>query len=331
MSSLTRVAASRSTPYLPSYQLSRKRSTSPPPQVVLPSKSVTSLVATAQSSEFYYDSKSNRIETHLALSLPAKASPNQWPIGESLRTALATLRFELHAKLCVSAAAGPVEISLQPLEVQLSPVSQEQRSVVVGKVARKRAARSKSAAGSRKVSPTPSTSGSSKGDPETPPPVPTPPSSVELSSPESAAYTFTRHTGPTADDVHQSRGRSSSKRRTHLVDMPQSSRKSMQPSVVGQAVAFTSDDVAFGAALSGSLKRMPSHAVRDWEAELERITSSSKLKTDAMRGKSATDHGHGDNSRASRALRMRRCTIATQPPPVGTFQTSYPPKVSVAQ
>jgi hypothetical protein len=141
----------RSSSHLPSS--SKKRSDSPPGNIVLPSKSITSPIVSGQTSDFESSSPTESTCT-VNLSLPAKPPPSQWPIGESLKTDLAEIRFELRIKVNAMAPTGPVDVALEPLEIRLTPISQEQRSKATAKITKKKEkARAKSAPGSRRSSP----------------------------------------------------------------------------------------------------------------------------------------------------------------------------------
>ena len=97
-SSMSLASASRSSPNLSTQTLFRKRSASPPLNVVLPSKSISTSVVSGQSSDFYQH-KPGRFDATVTLSLPARPAPSQWPIGESLKTDLASIRFDLLVKV----------------------------------------------------------------------------------------------------------------------------------------------------------------------------------------------------------------------------------------
>ncbi|CAG7846807.1 SubName: Full=Uncharacterized protein {ECO:0000313/EMBL:CCA72406.1} [Serendipita indica DSM 11827] len=303
-SSTSLLSGSRSSPNLSSQTLSRKRSTSPPCSVVLPSKSISSPIVSAQSSDFYQN-EPGRLDATVSLALPARPAPSQWPIGESLKTDLASIRFDLLIKLNISSSSGPTELSLQPLEINLSPISQEQRLVATTKIAKKRAARAKSAASSRRASPAPSTSGSSKAEPDTPPPIPKAPSVEGFSFFNQTTAAASSRPKRQAEDSLP-RGRASSKRRAAPAEDSSHALRSPQSRDLAAPVAtpFILPDVA-----SPSLRRAPSTAIRAWEEELERIAVSSKRKTENMWGESATDSGHAVRARSTRPPRPRRSTV----------------------
>lgn len=94
----TSMITSRSSTYT---QLSRKRSASPPSNVLLPCKSISGSIASAHSSEFH-SAGPEQFSGVARLSLPAKPPPSQWPVGESLKTDLAHIRFELRVKVRAS-------------------------------------------------------------------------------------------------------------------------------------------------------------------------------------------------------------------------------------
>lgn len=93
--SLASMMTNRSSTYT---QLPRKRSVSPPSSLVLPSKSISGAIASAQTSEFQSNAQ-DELTGVARLSLPAKPPPSQWPVGESLKTDLANIRFELKVKV----------------------------------------------------------------------------------------------------------------------------------------------------------------------------------------------------------------------------------------
>lgn len=80
-------------------KLSRKRSASPPVSTVLPAKSVSTTIISGETAEFQPGNNWD-LTAVVNLPLPAKPPPSQWPIGESLRTDLAVVRFFLRIKVC---------------------------------------------------------------------------------------------------------------------------------------------------------------------------------------------------------------------------------------
>ena len=351
------------------HQLSRKRSISPPSNFTLPSKTISSTIASAHSSEFHCHAP-DQFKCVVPLSLPAKPPPSQWPVGESLKTALAQLRFELRVKVkslpscpclvdilqqvTLASSSGPVEVTLEPTEIRLAPLSQEQRSTAREKIAKKKASRSKSAPSSRRASPSPSTSGSSKAGPETPP-LPTPGPSPLLET-----GTFGERFPPMATtsqdhDRAMRKPRPMSKHRsqaTLTLSIPptrQRSASNVYPSAIKSSGGSSSANSSAGSSSAStstatitsftkslgvttpttSLKRMPSQAVRAWEEELERISMRSKRQSDDMLGAGGGGGGGSASdversTRSIRGTRTRRGTVnglmsAPLPPPPSAY------------
>ncbi|KIM31021.1 hypothetical protein M408DRAFT_274309 [Serendipita vermifera MAFF 305830] len=337
--------------------LSRKRSASPPSNLVLSSKTITGTIATAHSSEFHSNAP-HQYSGVVRLALPAKPPPSQWPVGESLKTDLAHIRFELRVKITVSSPSGPVDVALEPMEIRLAPLSQEQRSVAFEKIARKKKAySSKSAPSSRRTSPSPSTSGSSKAGPDTPPPIPTPgPSPFDfegrfpLSAP--AATTTTTVTGGLGgvDDSdhmmsasasgsgwkHRSAGKRRAQSAALSLTIPSTRQRSGSSALKSSGAASASASSASTSSASTitiiptkshgvttattNLKRMPSQAVRAWEEELEQISTRSKRRSDEMiSGGAGSTSDVEKSTRSIRGTRTRRGTVNTMSPPPSAY------------
>jgi hypothetical protein len=69
-----------------------------PATTVLPSRSISTVIVNGNASDFT-TSNLNHVAASLNLALPAKPAPSQWPIGESLKTNLASIRFFLCIKV----------------------------------------------------------------------------------------------------------------------------------------------------------------------------------------------------------------------------------------
>lgn len=87
----------------------RKRPRSPAAQQqLLPAKSIVTVLSEAETSTFsppganMGSATPSTIEARLDLSLPPRPPPSQWPIGETIKTELATLRFYLRVKVRTS-------------------------------------------------------------------------------------------------------------------------------------------------------------------------------------------------------------------------------------
>lgn len=99
MASISGIFANLSSSNSQSNMLTRKRSASPTSEsVLLPAKSMTSSLVSAQTTEFKPD-ETGGITASVNLPLPARPSLSHWPIGESLKTDLAKIYFVLRIKV----------------------------------------------------------------------------------------------------------------------------------------------------------------------------------------------------------------------------------------
>lgn len=242
------------------------------------------------------------------------------------------------------------------MEIRLAPLSQEQRSVAYEKIAKKKAAHSKSAPSSRRTSPSPSTSGSSKAGPDTPPPIPTPgPSPLDMSTFDArfsgASAEDSDRTVSTAGWKHRSAGKRRAQSAALSLSIPSTRQRSgssalkSSSSSNGPASSLSSSSGSGSAStLTGSkshgitsttsnLKRMPTHDIRAWEEELEMISTRSKRRSDEMlSGGSGSTSDVEKSMRSIRGTRTRRGTVTAMPPPPSAyaFARRHPPAVAIS-
>ena len=160
---------------LTGFGVGRKRSAGAPPPAVLPAKSLPSTIATAEStlggSVRRSSSGSSRAELTIDLAVPPRPPPSQWPLGETMRTDLASIAFYVRVKVAVvaqsrsksrsrsphratpssSSSAAPTvyEYELPEREVQVVYVTEEERASTLARIAERR---SRSGANSRRAS-----------------------------------------------------------------------------------------------------------------------------------------------------------------------------------
>lgn len=165
-------SSSLSSATLTGFTLGRKRSASP--AAVLPAKSLSSPIASAESTLGGTTGGSgSSAALTINLAVPPRPAPSQWPLGETTRTDLASIAFYVRVKVGVavqsasasqsrshspphaapapSSAAAPTvyEYELPEREVQVVSVTEDERAVALARVAERR---SRSGANSRRAS-----------------------------------------------------------------------------------------------------------------------------------------------------------------------------------